>query len=182
MIVRTYMTLKPFNTEEATVYPVEIKVPACGIDNPNCVMTIQHTGQIIFIEERANAPTTANPQGTNDFPDNIVYLKDEDIDWTVERNGTAFASLAQNVLFAITLKDRTSNRKFILQNLKYNYDSRPPSIYLYNNDPKSKIVKEQVVNIKWNTEVKGLTFQLRFLKLGRVRGLTYQAIIKLCKL
>jgi len=43
-------------------------------------------------------------------------------------------------------------------------------------------VKDQVINIGWNDDIKGLTFQLRFLKLGRVRGLVFQAIIKLCKL
>lgn len=76
MTVRTFMTLTPFDTPKASVYPVEIKVPPCGIDNPTCVMTVHHSGRIMFIEERANVNDTANG-----WPDSVTYLKDEDIDW-----------------------------------------------------------------------------------------------------
>jgi len=94
VIIRTYMTLKPMYTEPATVYPVEIKVPPCG-KTGSCVMTVQHSGQIIFIEERANGPvvlddTVTPPEystGTDGYPNNVVYLTDDQIDWTKERVG-----------------------------------------------------------------------------------------------
>lgn len=127
LLVRTYTQVVPFGVDDVQVYPVEIKVPPCGIDQPKCVMTVHHTGAMMFIEERKNVGDTASG-----WPQTVTYLADAEIDWEQERDGLAFESLAQNVLWKLYIKDTTSKRKFILQSLFYGYDFKAPNVKVYN--------------------------------------------------
>lgn len=168
LTIRTYTTLKPTNTKKASVYPVEIKVPVCD----DCIMTVTHSGQIKFHEER-----DVNAAG---FPNtNPMVYRAEGCDWDTERTGLAFESLAKGVCFGITLKQKTSKRSFVLQRLTYGYNgNRVSSKVLY--DKFKNIKSSQLEDFKWDNTRKQLQVKLKFLTLGAVQELVYQAAIKLC--
>lgn len=134
------MNVIPFGTEKATVVPVEIKVPPCA---GTCILSIQHSGKIVFIEERdvnaANFP--AMP---------ITTLKDDKIDWTVERDGYQFASLF-SVFMKIELKDKSTKRKFVLEKLTYGYGANgPDKLVLYNRLENGGKPSKNLQIFEWN--------------------------------
>jgi len=112
-------------------------------------------------------------------------------DWTTEREGLTFESLAKGVCFKLELKDKTSNRVFVLERLTYGYNgNRVSSKLLFDAhypDPKNAgktIVykSESMDEPAWDVKGKFLKVSFKFLKLGAVQELMYAAHIKLCRI
>jgi len=133
MTVRTYTSLVPFGAQDAAeVIPVEIKGPICD----KCIMTIKHSGNLVFMEERV---VPADDAEWKSKP--IVYRADKGLgcDWATERNGLVFESLAKNVCFKLELKDKTVDRVFVLTKLTYGYNGNTvDSKLLYDAEFKNK--------------------------------------------
>lgn len=201
--IQSYTSVLPFGAEEpASVIPVEIKAPPC----PDCVLTITHTGILIFMEERFYEKTSAtgcDPVDPEWKTKAIVYRADKTgadnkalgCDWGCKRDGLVFESLAKGVCFKLELKDKaTTNRVFTLERLTYGYNgNRVSSKIIFDahaEDPKDKSGKTRVLYKSeamekmpvWDMADKSLRIEFKFLKLGAVQELMYSAHVKLCRL
>lgn len=153
------------------------------------MLSVKHSGVFEFIEERRIAADATNPDLT--FP---VYLKPNEIDWTRQRTGYKFQSLAKGVCFRVYLKSKTK-RKFALEMLEYQYnygswrklfDANPVAT------PGVPFQDTNLVEFKMETAYKPplggevaapfIRFRLEFLKLGAVQNLIYRATLRLCRL
>jgi len=176
MTVRTYTVITTGKTPRASVYPYEITGPPCK----DCIMSITHSGSMIFYEERDRTAA--------DFPNTspMVYLKD--CDWNTPRNDLAFQSLAGGICFSISLNDKASLRKFKLEKLSFGYrgsDGITRAIdhkYLYDETGTKQVVSNTMDYVKWDQTTKKLNIRLKILVLGQVDRLQYQAQIRLCEL
>jgi len=144
MTVRTYTVITTGKTPRASVYPYEITGPPCK----DCIMSITHSGSMIFYEERDRTAA--------DFPDTspMVYLKD--CDWATTRNDLAFQSLAGGICIGISLNDKASLRKFKLEKLSYGYrgsDGITRAIdhkFLYDETGSKTVVSNVMDYTKWD--------------------------------
>ena len=149
MAIRTYTVITtdpndPLASPPASVTPVEITAPPC----PDCIMSVTHSGILQFYEERdVNQP---------DFPLNkpMVYL--DDCNWDEVRNDLAFQSLTGGICMAVSLKDKSSLRKFKLEKLSFGYlgqDGVKRAIdhkYLYDETGKKPVVSNVMDYVRWD--------------------------------
>lgn len=177
MTVRTYTVITTGKTKKASVYPYEITGPPCK----DCIMSITHSGEMAFYEERDRSapgfPATSP----------MIFLKD--CDWTNKRNDLAFQSLAGGICMGISLKDKASLRKFKLELLSFGYYNPADGItrsvdhkYLYDATGAKSVVSNTMDYIKWDQDTKILRIRLKILVLGQVENLAYQSQIRLCEL
>jgi hypothetical protein len=179
--IKTYTVIdqKDIKTPNATVAPFRIPGPPCQ----NCVATIKHDAIMKFFEERDYTQVG--------FPDKIkmVDMKfREDCDWERVRGDLAFQALNKGVCIGIELKDKTTQRKFMLEQLKYGYkgpngiDHPADKFYLYDGLKKTKPFNAALKYAKWNNTLKLMGIRFDILATGQLERLQYSAQVRLCEL
>jgi len=162
-----------------TIIPVRIPGPPCT----NCIATIRHDAEMIFYEERDRVNTVGFPKPA---AGEMKYTAD--CQWTLKRNDRAFQALAKGVCIAIELKSKTTQRKFMLERLKYGYKGpdgvhHPADKYfLYDGLDKKKPSNAALVYAKWDNTLKMMQIRFSILATGQLERLQYSAQVRLCEL